>query len=445
MKITNFLKSVILEQSRYEKLLDGLTKPSVGKDGKKVKPKLTKQEYDTLVAADPTTKLNDVNLNTATPEDYKNVKAGDYTQWLIKKYLTPVTETSYGEPGYENEVKMIKDRFMEDLYKVTNNLLKFHRFKTRLTPEQRDINKLSVMDLYNAVKDFSLEKTKASKEEKEAASKTYAHPGADIVFRGANWTVAKIEDKGELGRDAACFYGGHHLEASKGETSWCTSSPGYRGQFDSHIGKGPLYVIIPNKGEKVGQKSGLPADRYQLHFPTDQFMDQHDHRVDLITFLNGPGEELKAYFKPEFAKGLTVGGNKLSIDSFSSGKVGKFVGLYGLDELFDSLPLYLEEFQIVIRGSGPQIKIPNEISKFKNLNMILFDNCISSLPDSICELKNLRFIGVPNNPDLRTIPDCIVDLPLLQFISVLKSDNLQISQKIMDKGTEYGNGMIMFE
>ena len=40
MKFTSLLKSVILEQSKFEVLFDALTKPSVDKEGKKMKPKL---------------------------------------------------------------------------------------------------------------------------------------------------------------------------------------------------------------------------------------------------------------------------------------------------------------------------------------------------------------------------------------------------------------------
>ncbi len=34
------------------------------------------------------------------------------------------------------------------------------------------------------------------------------------------------KDMGQLGKDAACFYGGSYQEPGKGETRWCTSSPG---------------------------------------------------------------------------------------------------------------------------------------------------------------------------------------------------------------------------
>jgi hypothetical protein len=75
-------------------------------------------------------------------------------------------------------------------------------------------------------------------------------------------------------------------------------------------------------------------------------MDRDDRQIDLVQYLNGPMAELKEFFKPEFAKGLTLNGEKLVIDSFNSGAVGKFIGLYGLDDLFENLPLTLSEIQI---------------------------------------------------------------------------------------------------
>ena len=58
MKFTSILKRVILEQSRFELLSDALTKPSKNKEGNKVKPRMSKEEFNQLVQADPTTRLN---------------------------------------------------------------------------------------------------------------------------------------------------------------------------------------------------------------------------------------------------------------------------------------------------------------------------------------------------------------------------------------------------
>ena len=96
MRFTSILKTIIVEQSRIEILFDALTKPTKNKEGKKSKPKLTKEEFFNLVQADPTTKTNEVDLTTADPKDFSKVKAGKYVQWLIKNYLNPQTESQIG-------------------------------------------------------------------------------------------------------------------------------------------------------------------------------------------------------------------------------------------------------------------------------------------------------------------------------------------------------------
>lgn len=435
------MRKIIVEQSKFEVLSNVYTMPTVDKEGKKQKPKLTKQEFYELLQADPTTKLNNVDLESATSEDLKKVKAGSYVAWIIKHYLNPTTEREIGDAGYKEEVSQAKSTYIEDLSKITNDLQKFIRFKGRIEGE-KDLNKLTPSELYDKVKDFSLEKTKASAQEKQEASKTYAHPGGDVVFRGNDWTVVKITDKGQLGKDAACFYGGYYLEPGKGETRWCTSGPGLN-WFERYINKGPLYVVIPNNVTgKIGEKTGLPAERYQFHFPDNQFMDVHDHSINLVEYLNGPMNELKDFFKPEFAKGLTTGGQTLFIDNFSQGAIGKFIGLYGLEDLFDSLPETLEQLQIINKDNNNIIiSIPPSITRFKDLNFILFDNCVDNAPDYLCELKKLRFLALMNNPKLKKIPDCVNDLPELMFLNLKGSTNVKIPQPILDRAFDLGDNM----
>ena len=433
MKFTSLLKTVILEQSRFELLFDALTKPSKDKEGKKLKPKLTKDEFIELVNADPTTRTNNVDLSTADSEELGKVKAGKFVQWLIKNYLTPTTERQPGDNGYDREVAQVKETFMEDLYKVTDDLKKFERFKNRLPENMRDINKLSPSSLYNAVKDFDLTIATTTKAERKSAP---VHPGAKLLFDGPTWRVIEIKDKGAIGKEAACFYGGHNKE-----TRWCTSAPGLS-YFENYIKDGPLYVVYKSGDTDVSAETGLPKERYQFHFSRNQFMDKDDHQQDLIKLLNGPMSELKDLFKPEFAKGLTVGGEKMVIDSFSSGVVGKFIGLYGLDDLIENLPITLKQFSIQNRDKNSIIiNIPESIGKFKELTMILLDNCVEHIPDSICTLPKLRFLALPDNQGLREIPECIADLPNLYFLNLKGSQNVNIPEKIKAKGTDMGGGM----
>ena len=434
MKFTSLLKSVILEQSRFELLFDALTKPSTNKEGKKVKPKLTKDEFIALVNADPTTRTNNVDMETADSKELAKVKAGKYVQWLIKNYLSPVTERQPGENGYDREVAQVKETFMEDLYKVTDDLKKFERFKGKLPAEMRDINKLTPDALYDAVKDFDLTLATTTKSERKSAE---VHPGARLLYDGDNWRVIEIKDKGVVGKEAACFYGGNNRE-----TRWCTSAPG-ASWFDRYIKDGPLYVVFNPNDTDVASETGLPKTRYQFHFPSGQFMDKDDRSIDLVQYLNGPMKELKQVFKPEFAKGLTVGGEKLVIDSFSHGAIGKFIALYGLDDLIGNLPETLKEFQIQNRDSKNEvlINIPEEIGRFKDLNMILLDNCVDHIPDAICTLPKLRFLAVINNPKLKSIPECIADLPSLYFLNLKGSNNVEVPESIKAKGTDMGGGM----
>ena len=87
------------------------------------------------------------------------------------------------------------------------------------------------------------------------------------------------------------------------------------------------------------------------------------------------------------------------------------------------------------------IKIPNEIGRFKDLTMILFDNCIENVPESICDLPKLRFLALLNNEKLTQIPECIVNLPSLYFLNLKGSTNVQVPEVIKNRGTDMGGGM----
>jgi hypothetical protein len=389
-----------------------------------------------LVLADPTTRLNNVDIETATSEELGKIKAGSYVPWLVKNYLLPKTESAVGEYSYERDLKRAKEVFLEDLYKVTDDLKKFERFKGRLPKEMRDINKLTPDQLYDAVKDFDLTLATTTKAERKSAP---VHPGAKLVFDGANWRVVEIEDKGQVGKEAACFYGGNNVE-----TRWCTSAPG-ASWFERYIKDGPLYVVFNPNDTDVSPNTGLPKNRYQFHFPSNQFMDKDDRQQDLVALLNGPMNELKDFFKPEFAKGLTgTSGKDFKVDSLSSGAVGKFISLYGLEDLIESLPKTLETFSIQNRDSRETVKIelPKEIGQFKNLVHIITDNVsFKSIPESVCQLKNLKFLAVMKNPELTTVPECIADLPSLMFLNLKESPNAKIPSSITEKGEEMQPGM----
>lgn len=457
IRFTSLLRDLIVESSRFQVLFDKFVKPK-DKGQKGIMPFET---LIALIAADPTSKIPDgMDINNVKPQDMDRVKIGKYTQWLLKNFITPklpadhplnVVDPQSGQ--YKSALKQFQDLFMEDLYKVTTNLQKYERFKNRLPQEFRDINKLSIDTLQDQVKDFSLEKTKASAAEKKEASTTYQHPGADIVYRGQDWTVAKISDTGKLGKDAACFYGGSHSEGRRGETTWCTSSPGLS-WFERYINKGPLYVVIPNKpttfksyGKEVGDVSGLPANRYQFHFPDNQFMDADDRQINLIEFLNTNEEGLKEFFKPEFMKSLTGDkGDKISIE-YPNDSSSKFIALYGFDEFFDSLPENLKRFTFKNSSRGGdniQLNIPENIGRFKQLQALNFVNCIASLPESICGLTNLQYLSLVDNKNLQRLPECIGDMPNLMVLNVPNGEQNNIIPDSVKRRSEEDEDFNLF-
>ena len=429
LRFTNLLRDLIVESSRFQVLFDKFVKP-------KEKGQRGFMPFETLFAlivADPTTKVPEgMDIDTIKPTDMDRVKIGKYAQWLIKNFMTPklpadhplmISDPQSGQ--YKQALTQFQSLFMEDLYKVTINLQKYERFKNRLAQEYRDINKLSIETLQDQVKDFSLEKTKATADEKKEASVTYANPGANIVYRGQDWTVAKISDKGPLGKEAACFYGGSHNEGRRGETTWCTSSPGLS-WFDRYIGRGPLYVVIPNKarsfksyGKETGEVSGLPADRYQFHFPDNQYMDADDRPINLIDFLNTNEEGLKQFFKPEFMSSLSgEKGTKIQVE-YPNDSASKFIALYGFDEFFDSLPQNIQRFTFKNSGKDKiSLNVPNDISKFKELTAINFVGCVASIPESICDLPKLQYLSLVDNPNLQQIPECLANMPNLMVVNI---------------------------
>ena len=396
MKFNNIIKSIIVEQGRYEILKKTYTQPK--KKGEKVKPaKMSLEQLNKMVMTDPTTRRDGDNIK----------KAGKYVNWIIKQFLQiePNIEASYGTPQFKKEFKEKTDLFFEDLYKTSDDLIKFDRFKSQIDDELRDINKLTIDSLFNTVKDFSLEKASTTKAERKEMK---VHPGAELVYSGSKYDVYMIEDQGDLGKEAACFYGGQNKE-----TRWCTSAPGLS-YFNTYIKQGPLYVLVDRTDTEVGEISGLPKHRYQFHFPSNQFMNTDDRQINLVDFLLGEEEGLKQFFKPEFMKGLSnADGTEISVE-YPRDAASKFIALYGFDKFFDDLPNNLGRLDF-IKTSGSSrygqesakdlnIKIPSSIGRFKNMYALHLDGILDELPSEISNLEDLMFLSLPNNKNLKSLP-----------------------------------------
>ena len=456
MRITSLLSKLILEQSRFQVLFDKMVKPPVSPDKKKTKAKglMDFETLKTIIFADPTTKAPEgFNVESATETDMDPVKVGKYTQWLLKNFVNPSMselelpadqEIDRTSKAYKSATMEFRRLFLEDLYKTTDDLKKFERAKTYLPQEQRDINKFTPRTLFDTLADFQIpEKKKAEMEKKEAkkSREGFNHAGGEIIYEGPKWTMIRITDQGQVGKDAAIWYGGFH-EYDQGESRWCTSSPGLS-YFNGYIKDGPLYVIFPNDDKGlVGKKTGLPQERFQFHFPSNQYTDRHDRQINLVEYLNGPMSDLKEFFKPEFAKGLVnKGGNKVEIN-YPDSSAGKFVALYGFDDLFDSLPQDIEHLLINNKSKEDiALVVPESLGRFTSLQALLLQNIVKSLPESIGKLSNLNFLALPNNKHLVSLPVGIGNIPGLAFINLKDSNpNVKIPPALQEKLSNEGNG-----
>lgn len=193
-------------------------------------------------------------LETGDPTPHK-----EYAQWIASRYIT-------GDTKLED----IGSTLQEYLYKF--NVLKR---KKLLKPPANDINRypsftnfMDNMDEYELPEDEVVNKGKATE-----------------VYKDAKVRIIVPEDE-----PAACYYG-------RG-TRWCTAATHGSNYYNHYARQGPLYILIPTQAKYEGEK-------YQLHFPSEQFMDENDDsialdyiindRFDLVDFFKQQEPELQDY------------------------------------------------------------------------------------------------------------------------------------------------------
>ena len=205
----------ITEAQAFDLLLEAA---SLGDVYQKYYNQIPEEEFRKIVSADPT-----------SGED----KMGKYSKWLLALYTG-------------GNLKL------EDLYKATQYLTIFHKYKQKL--QRKDIGQYkSLPDLYREIKPYEDNKQAASHNEEIKQMKE----GAEKVYEDATWLIVVPHTK-----EAAIFYG-------KG-TQWCTAATESENYFDYYNEQGPLYINI---NKKTGRK-------YQFHFPSQQFMDENDCQLE---------------------------------------------------------------------------------------------------------------------------------------------------------------------
>jgi hypothetical protein len=419
IKLNNIISNMLSENAKVDALVDKYTKPKKKDERGNPKSLMGVDVLAQIIFADPTTKKPEgIDTSDLSLENLEKVQPGQYVNWMLERFANPEVD-EYGS------VDRVRELFIEDLYQLTGDLTKFTKVKQYLPVDKRDIGKYtSPDDLFTFLNNFELperikEKLRKNEFKKEVRKERegFKHPGAKVEYVGDKYTVIKIEGDNELSREAAAWYGGHNKE-----TRWCTSTKDSR-NFTGYIKKGPLYVILPNNDNgKVGELTGLPEERYQFHFPSDMYMDRFDHSIDLVDFLKNKAPDLKEYFKINFAKDLVTTGNKVDI-SYPNSSAGKYIALYGFEELIEDIPETITEFGFVNKSSQKfALDIPASIGRFKQLTMLQLDGVVKTLPDEIGGLTNLFMLALSNNPQLKSLPPSIGKLKGLVVMNLIGCD-----------------------
>ena len=171
-------------------------------------------------------------------------------------------------------------------------------------------------------------------------------------------------------------------------------------------------------------------------------MDRRDRSVNLVELLNGPMSELKEQFKSQFARGLSSqSGEKVEVN-YPDSSAGKFIALYGFEELFSSLPDNIERLFVTNKSKeNIALDVPPSLGRFKNLSVLLFQNIVRTLPETIGDLSKLTIISLPENKDLVELPESILNLEDLSFIQLKGSNpNVKIPEDLLKTLDDVGGG-----
>jgi hypothetical protein len=182
----------------------------------------------------------------------------EYAQWLAKCYA--------------NEFQKIEDI----ISKGADWLKKYHQFKVkRILPDNlRNIANLKFSQLYDIIANDELNAKLDAIENAPSKDKG----SAETIYDDASVRIIHPMDEA-----AACYYG-------QG-TQWCTAGRS-NNMFNRYNKDGKMYILLPKNPQYDGEK-------YQLHFSSEQFMDETDADVgDLLALLQDRfNPDVLAFFK----------------------------------------------------------------------------------------------------------------------------------------------------
>jgi hypothetical protein len=123
-------------------------------------------------------------------------------------------------------------------------------------------------------------------------------------------------------------------------------------------------------------------------------------------------EEMKSKFATDFQSG-----DNITI-KIPAQKEGKYIALYGFDELIKNLSSNVKFFEIICTEKNyPQYDLPKEFcDRFTQLETLVMENIVASIPDNISNLRNLTVLNLKGNQNLLTLPSSILKMGNLDMV-----------------------------
>ena len=151
----------------------------------------------------------------------------------------------------------------EDLFIIKAALERFVQVRAQLPPEHKDLNKLSLGDLYRALAPYEDKEVVSNKQAARDKKQKFMDDGdAELIYKDKTLVVLSPKTK-----EASCYFGIG--------TKWCTSATKFKNAFNTYNKRGPLYIIMTKSDGK-----------FQVHFQKNEFMNATNERLS--------GEEMKA-------------------------------------------------------------------------------------------------------------------------------------------------------
>lgn len=233
---------------------------------------------------------------------------------------------------------LLKGTFhLEDGDKATNYLTRFLAVKARMPQAERDLGRYKQLgDLFTAIEPYLAAKSQGEKD-RELERAMYAQ--AEVLLNTPQYRILVPKTK-----EASCYFGVN--------TQWCTAATNSYNYFENYNKDGPLYIVLDKKNNR----------RWQFHFESGQFMDEHDRQINMQQFVEAHPEIAQFFYDLD------------TKDKREVGEVGGYVALMG-------------EGQIEFRRGGPGLPVGGDRRRSSSAR-ILFDE-----RGVITEVKNMQEIG----------------------------------------------------